>query len=501
MDIMMPDMDGCQAATEIKKITGNEYTPIIFITALSSEDSLVTALDAGGDDFITKPFNVEVLQSKIKVHLRIQDLNQQLSHKNHLLNIYNQKLTSEQELIEHFFESAINQSYLDDDIVRYHMSSMAAFNGDLLLAERAPDGGYYLIIGDFSGHGLSAAMGTLPVAMIFFKMVLERYAVGDIAKEINHQLLKLMPSGMFLAATIVEINASGTVMSVWMGGMPECYSLSQNNDFKEEIHSQHMPLGILEDEKFNSSVQVFSVKHGDKIYLYSDGIVESKNTNDELYGNERLKKVIVESKGDRFDNILNDLKHFTAESNQNDDTTLLELTCNPLPAFHVPTEEINIDTVLPWNLSISLSENDMRSAQAVNKLTNVLSSMPYVSRHKGVLHVLLGEIYSNCLDHSILNIKSASKLDEPSFEDYYIKRDEALLKLENASIDFNFKFFIDKNECYLEINVHDSGIGYTKNTSSTDNDLHGRGLGIITNFSENVSFSDDGNGLTLLFKV
>ena len=82
MDIMMPDMDGMEATTAIKKNMGEDYVPIIFITALSSEDSLVTALASGGDDFITKPFNVEVLESKINVHLRIRELTQQLNSKN-----------------------------------------------------------------------------------------------------------------------------------------------------------------------------------------------------------------------------------------------------------------------------------------------------------------------------------------------------------------------------------------------------------------------------------
>lgn len=172
--------------------------PIIFVTALSSDDSLVTALAAGGDDYVIKPFNVNVLESKINAHLRIRELNQQLNIKNELLSRFNQRLISEQELIEHFFEKAIQQSFLDEKIIRYNMSSMSAFNGDLLLSECAPDGGIYLLMGDFAGHGLTAAMGTLPVAMTFFKMVAIGFSVDDIAREINFQLHKLMPRVCFL---------------------------------------------------------------------------------------------------------------------------------------------------------------------------------------------------------------------------------------------------------------------------------------------------------------
>jgi len=502
MDIMMPDMDGLQATTAIKEKMGEDYTPIIFITALSSEDSLVTALASGGDDFITKPFNVDILESKIKAHLRIRDLTQQLNVKNELLSSFNLRLMSEQELIEHFFESAVQQSFLDENIIKYHMSSMSTFNGDLLLAERAPDGGLYMVMGDFTGHGLTAAMGTLPVAMIFFKMVSERYAVGDIAREINLQLHKLMPSGMFFVASIIEINARGNIMSVWMGGMPESYWLSNKGELKSKIHSQHMPLGILEDNEFDSSIQVFDVEHGDKVYLYSDGIVEAKNSKGELFSNLRLQKTLIDAKNNQFNEVLKALNDFTGDSKQKDDITLVELNCQEIPVLGNSKETIRNDDALPWNISVSLSEIDMRTADPVNKLSTILSSMPYVSRHKGVLHILLAEVYANSLDHSILNIESVSKTDEDHFEEYYKIRNQALLELTKASINFNFSFFVENHNHYLEIKVSDSGTGFKKKVTTERNEqLHGRGLDIINSFSEKVSFSEDGKVLNILYKL
>lgn len=223
MDIMMPELNGREATTLIKNKTSDDHVPIIFVTALNDDESLSAALESGGDDFISKPINVEILKSKMKAHLRIRELTQQISIKNEVLKEANYKLIHEKALIHHFFESALGQSFLDERVIKYHMSSMSAFNGDLLLVERAPNGGFYLLLGDFSGHGLTAAMGTLPVAMIFFKMVSDNHSVGDIAYEVNSQLHKLMPGGMFFTASIIEVNKYATTMSIWMGGMPENY--------------------------------------------------------------------------------------------------------------------------------------------------------------------------------------------------------------------------------------------------------------------------------------
>lgn len=502
MDIMMPDLDGREATTLIKAKMGDDYVPIIFVTALSSEDSLATALAAGGDDFVSKPFNVEVLASKMNAHLRIRELNQQLNVKNNLLTDLNQHLTHEQELIEYFFENAIKQSFLDENIIKYHMSSMSAFNGDILLVERAPRGGFYLILGDFSGHGLTAAMGTLPVAMIFFKMVSESAAVGDIAQEINHQLYKLMPSGMFFTATILELNVRSDTLSVWMGGMPENYCFSKSGKLKQLIHSQHMPLGILDDNEFDSATQVFTVNSEDRIYLYSDGVVEAKNYEGEQFGDVRLKDTLISGDGTRFDAVLNELNVFTGDKNQNDDITLVELTCRKVPAIVNNHNASENHHALSWHTSVSLSVENMRTSDPVKNLTNILCAMPCVSRHKGVLYVLLFEIYANSLDHGILNIESADKTNDKNFVEYYKRRDEAFSKLEEASIDFDFSFYIESDQPFLKIVVQDSGSGFKpENTSSSDDSLHGRGLGIIHSFSEKVSYSDDGKVLNVLYKL
>ncbi|MBF0418548.1 MAG: response regulator, partial [Magnetococcales bacterium] len=79
MDIRMPRMNGYEAAREIKRLAANRFVPIIFLTAVTDEDSLVQCIDAGGDDFLTKPFNRTILQAKIDAMERIRQLHGELS--------------------------------------------------------------------------------------------------------------------------------------------------------------------------------------------------------------------------------------------------------------------------------------------------------------------------------------------------------------------------------------------------------------------------------------
>ncbi len=495
MDVSMPVMDGFQAAAAIKKLTGDNYVPIIFVTALSSESSLGYALASGGDDYITKPVNVEVLESKVKVHLRIRKLNQQLNNKN-------EQLSHEQELIEHFFESAIKKSYLDKKFIRYHMSSMSTFNGDLLLVERSPKGGIYVLMGDFTGHGLTAAMGTLPVAMIFFRMVHKGMSVNDMASELNYQLNELMPVGMFFATTIIEINARSDMISVWMGGVPEIYLLNRFGDLKSAIQSKHMPLGILKQSEFESEAELYNIEEGDKLYLYSDGVTEAKNTDDEMFGGKRLKKVLTQSEGDRFENVLNELKAFVSTGMQTDDISLVELTCSKFSAYKnndVFSNENN-NTCLPWQASVALTCDEMKNSDPVMKLADSLAAMPGLVNHKSVLKLLLSEIYSNSLEHSILELDSSKKTNEEQFSEYYSERKKKLAELKNAFIEFNFSCLLDDKGGKLQIEIFDSGVGYTEKTQTTESELYGRGIKIIESLCEACTVSTDGKKMHVIYR-
>jgi DNA-binding response OmpR family regulator len=67
LDIMLPDGSGYDLCRELRTVTD---VPIIFLTSCDDEVNIVMGLDGGGDDYVTKPFQLKVLMSRIKAHLR-----------------------------------------------------------------------------------------------------------------------------------------------------------------------------------------------------------------------------------------------------------------------------------------------------------------------------------------------------------------------------------------------------------------------------------------------
>ncbi|MDP2786762.1 MAG: SpoIIE family protein phosphatase [Pseudomonadota bacterium] len=74
MDVTMPGMDGYEATRRIRALAGEHWLPIIFISALSETQDLTTGLEAGGDDFLLKPFNHTVLLAKLNAFGRTLDM-------------------------------------------------------------------------------------------------------------------------------------------------------------------------------------------------------------------------------------------------------------------------------------------------------------------------------------------------------------------------------------------------------------------------------------------
>ena len=118
LDVMMPKMDGFTVAEEIRK--DNSEVPIIFLTAKSMKEDKIKGLTIGADDYITKPFSMEVLELKINAILRrvekkeVQTALDEYSAGHTTLDYKNQKVifngqitkltTKENELLRLFFE-------------------------------------------------------------------------------------------------------------------------------------------------------------------------------------------------------------------------------------------------------------------------------------------------------------------------------------------------------------------------------------------------------------
>ena len=70
LDVMMPGIDGFETCRRLKQSEQSKDIPVIFMSALADLDSKVAAFNAGGADYVCKPFQVEELLARVRTHLR-----------------------------------------------------------------------------------------------------------------------------------------------------------------------------------------------------------------------------------------------------------------------------------------------------------------------------------------------------------------------------------------------------------------------------------------------
>lgn len=92
LDIMMPEMDGYEVCERLKANPATREISVIFLSALEDTDSKVRAFDAGGVDYIAKPFQIREVIARVETHLTIQRLKKELQERNRALQIDKERI-------------------------------------------------------------------------------------------------------------------------------------------------------------------------------------------------------------------------------------------------------------------------------------------------------------------------------------------------------------------------------------------------------------------------
>jgi DNA-binding response OmpR family regulator/anti-sigma regulatory factor (Ser/Thr protein kinase) len=498
LDIVMPEMDGYEVATRLKKLAGDIYLPIIFITALEDEKSLARCLEVGGDDFVTKPFDKVILAAKIRAHARTRLLSKKAYEQNKQLSFYRNAIEREHKIVEHIFANALSVNKSFTRYLDYCLNPASDFNGDLFLASESPTGGMYFLIGDFTGHGLASAIGALPVSQAFQTMSKKGLSLMEMAETINQTLLMLLPDDMFFAAAIVEINNTGKQIDIWNGGMPSLLLQDHSGKVIKRFASRHMSLGILESHEFESEVERYEMQFGDRLIAFSDGVVELENEQHKMLGDVGFEKWLNSQPDINVEGLIDKATEYLGSMQRNDDITLVIFTSQPFK----PVERKGNSSQIPFKIVIELNASHIKSADPVVDLVNVVTNQLSLYGIHSELFTVLSELYNNALEHGVLELDSELKQSEEGFFEYFTQREEKLLTLDVARIVISAEYLPHENS--LAIRVRDSGKGFKQGCLTKLENIeksYGRGISLVKMLCESVEYTNKGNTVDVVFKI
>lgn len=499
MDVMMPVLDGYEATRQIKAASTNRFVPVIFLTAMSDEEALAQCIEAGGDDFLIKPYDKIILQSKIRSMQRIAALNREVQGMYSMIH-------REQEIAESVFVNAIQSANIENPYLRQVVRPAGIFSGDMVLSAYSPSRDLYFLTGDFTGHGLLAALGAMPVSEVFRAMTTKGFSPEEILTGINKKLKSMLPVGMFFGAQLVVVNHDLEHVRVFNAGMPDVIIVDgETNQIKHRLASTGLPLGVEAVMDAREMLQYAPIAYNDKILMHSDGLTEARNARDEEFGSTRLLASIANApKNGIFDQVFDDLDCFCGDiTTQADDVTLVEITCvhDVLPEIevheYIKPSRYTLGDRGEWKLSMRFNGARLRETNPVPILVNYLMEMEELEAERQSLFTVVTELYVNALDHGVLDLDSNLKADPAGFEAYFQTRESRLAALDSGYVIFNLSVEQESTRRSILLRIEDSGKGFDFDNHNPPLDgaaaLSGRGILLIQDLCESLEYHGNGN--------
>jgi CheY-like chemotaxis protein len=509
MDALMPKMDGFEAVKRIKSLVKDDFLPIIFLTSLNDDISLVSCLEAGGDDFLSKPYSPIVIAAKIQAFTRMITLHRTVQAQRDEITSRNEYLLQEQKIAKEIFDNVAHLGCLGASNIKHLLSPMSVFNGDVLLASRKPSGGMIVFLGDFTGHGLPAAVGAMPVAEIFYDLVAKGFGSERILHDINQKLHTILPVGFFCCASIVDINYAWERIEIWNGGLLDVL-LKKNDGRVLPFKSLHLPLGILSAEAFNAECVECDMKVGERIYLFSDGIVDLKDHEDNEFALNGFANFLLKNEEPEliFSHIVEQEKlSFERNVSNIDDVTFVEILMiseDVVSSKHELVQNNELLGARDWSMSFEMFNQTIRDFNPIPLMLHVTMEVPELRVFNNDVCMILSELITNGIDHGLLGLDSKLKNSSNGFQQYYDLRSERLTNLSGESLHISLRYLPNATGGVLVIRVVDTGAGFDFSQVDFDipkaSQMSGRGIPLLTRLCESIIYEGNGNTVEAVYR-
>ncbi|GLR14974.1 fused response regulator/phosphatase [Chitinimonas prasina] len=501
MDVVMPMMDGFEATRRIRQLSSLRWLPIIFLTALDEHESVIVGLEAGGDDYLIKPVDFQVLAAKLKVIARVTSLQEQREEYANSLQSYYVKNEEEQSLARHVMTRLATLSSHGLRNVATMIKPAEKFSGDVVLALRSPSGVDHLLLADCTGHGLTAAITSLPVVDAFIAMTERGFGVSAIVRTINRKMRHSLPVGYFVAAAIVAIDHAEKIISVWNGGIPNVFFLDEDGRIVHRFRSEHPALGIMNEDDFDSAPALYRANSPGTLLMCSDGVTEATSPAGVMFDLEAaLLQGVVGSPVAMLDELATALTHHVGQGEFQDDTSFVLAACHPEYAEEEKRQAEGHDLspagMEEWQVTLRFSALQLRSLDCLTLLTGWVNQLGLSRRQLADVLLVVTELFNNALDHGVLGMDSSLKNGENGFYSFLQLRLERLASVQDGHIVVELRRHVVDTKPTITIAMHDSGKGFDPSSLSvpisTDAHVHGRGIALVRERCSAVRFLDEG---------
>ncbi|MBT3209320.1 MAG: response regulator [Bacteroidetes bacterium] len=291
LDIMMPGMDGYEVCRRLRANEKTKDIPVVFLTAKTQKQDIIKGFEAGGQDYLTKPFDSRELIERVKTQLELKEKTAfQIKAKNELA-IQNQQITASIRYA-HTLQSAFLpnnkkiEKYFDNYFILNKPKDIVS--GDFYWLSHKNNNTYFSV-SDCTGHGVPGALMSV-LGITSLNEIINQYNDLSAAEILTH-LRKIVISSLDqtnennqtkdgIDMVVCKYNHETKVLQ-FAGANNPLYII--RNDELIVTKGDKMPVGIHANDKVDFTNNDFQMQKNDVIYMFSDGYVDQ-------FGGEYNKK-------------------------------------------------------------------------------------------------------------------------------------------------------------------------------------------------------------------
>ena len=312
-DWIMPEMTGIEFCKKFREITSESYGYFILLTSKSEKNDVAEGLDAGADDFLTKPVNGSELRARITAGERIIEMQRELKQKNRVIG---ETLDELQRLYDSLDNDLMEAKKLQQSLVPERFKEIEDSHLSLLLRSSGHVGGdlvgYYSVgkghLGlyglDVSGHGISSALMTARLAGYLSGNALDQnitleksddgtYSSRPLDKAIeslNEMVLGEMETEHYFTLMLADINLETGAVKISQAGHPHPVIQRKNGDIEQD-GTGGFPVGLMSGVSFD--VFETHLNPGDRLIIFSDGVTECPNEEGDMLEESGLAEMLT----------------------------------------------------------------------------------------------------------------------------------------------------------------------------------------------------------------
>jgi sigma-B regulation protein RsbU (phosphoserine phosphatase) len=307
-DWMMPGMTGLEFCKEFRALDRESYGYFVLLTSKSEKTEIADGLEAGADDFLTKPVASNELRARLRAGERMLATQAELLAKNRVIAstlVELQKLydSLDRDLIE---ARKLQQTLIRDRVRDYGWARVSLIlrnsgrvGGDLVGSFRVDDDRVVVYSIDVSGHGVASAMmtarlagfltGSSPEQNLAFQtgpngdhVLLPPAAVVD---RFNRLMLEEIQAEQYFTMALAVIDRQSGTLDLVQAGHPHPLLVRRTGEV-QKLGDGGLPVGLVSEARFD---QVrLQLAPGDRLILCSDGFTECPLPNGQDFGEDGL---------------------------------------------------------------------------------------------------------------------------------------------------------------------------------------------------------------------